>query len=276
MNRKADLLLRVLLPVVFGLSVLLGWQGLTSLFEIPAYVFPSPWDVLRAFHEERSTLLRATCTTFVGASYGFAAAVFFGFLISLLLSVSRTVRYGIYPFVILMQMIPIIATSAIIVTVLDVGLQSVVWIAFLIGFFPVVASTLQGLNNVPKEQEELFSLYQANRWQTLWHLRIPNALPQFFVGAKIAATLAVIGTVTGEIFAGSSDGSGGLGFAIIVFKSQLEIAAIFAATIICSLMGFLFVGMVNIAKWAALHRWMPQRRAQADPHDSAAARAPLR
>ena len=154
-----------------------------------------------------------------------------------------------------MQMTPILATAAIVVILFDVGLQSVALIAFLIGFFPIVASTLQGLISVPEGQREMFRLYKANPMQELILLRLPNSLPYFFTGAKIAATLAVIGSVTGEIFAGSTDGSGGLGFLIMIFKSELKISAIYAATLICCLMGFLFVSVVLYFRHLALHKW---------------------
>jgi len=161
----------------------------------------------------------------------------------------------VYPFVIFMQMTPIIATAAIVVILFDVGLPSVALIAFLIGFFPVAASTLQGLLSTPEAQLEMFRLYKASPLQELFLLRVPYGLPWFFTGAKVAATLAVIGSVTGEIFAGSSDGSGGLGFLILVYKSELKIAALYAATLVCCLLGFLFVAAVLYFKRLALHRW---------------------
>jgi NitT/TauT family transport system permease protein len=101
----------------------------------------------------------------------------------------------------------------------------------------------------------MFLLYRASRWQELLLLRVPNSLPYFFTGLKIAATLAVIGSVTGEIFAGSSDGSGGLGYMIMIYKSELKVAAIYAATLVCCLLGFLFVSLVLFLRHTALRHW---------------------
>jgi NitT/TauT family transport system permease protein len=246
---------RILLPAITGGLLIAFWYWIKAALNLHDFILPAPHDVLAAFVEERDTLARATGVTFTGAAIGFSASVVLGFALSLALATSRWLRYGVYPFVIFMQMIPIIATAAIVVILLDVGLQSVALIAFLIGFFPIVASTLQGLLSVPEGQLEMFRLYRAGPLQELFLLRVPNSLPYFFTGLKIAATLAVIGSVTGEIFAGSSDGSGGLGFMIIVYKSELKIAAIYAATLVCCLLGFVFVSLVLYLRHLALHRW---------------------
>lgn len=247
--------LKVVLPVISGCLLLALWYGAKALWNLHDFILPAPHQVVLAFVREWPVLLRATWVTFLGAGMGFVASVVVGFSMSLALVSSKWLRYGIYPYIIFMQMTPIIATAAIVVILFDVGLQSVALIAFLIGFFPIVASTLQGLISVPEGQQEMFRLYKASPMQELFLLRVPNSLPWFFTGAKIAATLAVIGSVTGEIFAGSTNGSGGLGFLIMIFKSELKIAALYAATLICCLVGFVFVAAVLYFRHLALHKW---------------------
>lgn len=241
--------------MVTGSFLLVVWYAVKAAWQLHDFILPAPHSVLLAFTTEGPALAKATVVTFAGASIGFLAAIVLGFLLSLAMASVRTLRYGLYPYVIFMQMTPILATAAIIVILFDVGLQSVALIAFLIGFFPVVASTLQGLRSTPEGQREMFRLYKATPLQELFLLRVPGSLPYFFTGAKIAATLAVIGSVTGEIFAGSSQGAGGLGFLIMIFKSELKIPAIYAATLICCLMGFGFVSVVLYFRHLCLHKW---------------------
>ena len=246
---------RVILPIVTGLVMIGLWYVVKRHWQIHDFILPAPHQVLAAFIDERASLLKATWITFIGAGTGFTASVAVGFAMSLALVSSKWLRYGIYPYVIFMQMTPIIATAAIVVILFDVGLQSVALIAFLIGFFPVVASTLQGLLSVPEDQREMFRLYKATPLQELFLLRVPNSLPYLFTGMKIAATLAVIGSVTGEIFAGSTSRSGGLGFLIMIYKSELKIAPLYAATLTCCLLGFVFVSLVLYLRHLALHKW---------------------
>lgn len=246
---------RVTLPAITGVLIVAVWYLVKRHWNIHDFILPAPHQILAAFLNEWQPLLRATWITFLGAGSGFLASVVVGFTISLALVSSKWLRYGIYPYILFMQMVPIIATAAIIVILFDVGLQSVAVIAFLIGFFPIVASTLQGLLSIPEGQLEMFRLYKASPLQELFLLRVPNSLPYFFTGTKIAATLAVIGSVTGEIFAGSTNGSGGLGFMIMIYKSELKIDALYAATLICCLLGFVFVSIVLFLKSAALRDW---------------------
>ena len=246
-----------LLPALAVAVLLAAWYAVKAAWQLHDFLLPAPHAVLLALVREAADLADAAWVTFAGALLGFLGAIVLGFSLSLLLALSRWLRYSLYPLVIFMQMIPILATAAIIVILFDVGVHSVALIAFLIGFFPVVASTLHGLLSVPEEQIDLFRLYKANRWQELALLRIPSALPSFFTGAKIAATLAVIGAVTGEIFAGSSAGAGGLGFRILIYKAELKTDAVYAATLLCCLLGFAFVGaVVGIRK-----RVLPPERA---------------
>ena len=246
---------RLVVPVATGGVLIALWYGIKAGLNLHDFILPAPHDIIGAFFREFPLLARASVVTFTGATTGFMAAVALGFLTSLAMASIRYLRYGLYPYIIFMQMIPIIATAAIVVILFGVGVQSVALIAFLIGFFPIVASTLQGLLSVPEGQLEMFRLYKASPLQELLLLRIPNSLPYFFTGAKIAATLAIIGAVTGEIFAGSSDGSGGLGFLIMIFKSELKIDALYAATLVCCFLGFLFVGLVLYFKHLFLCKW---------------------
>lgn len=255
MQAPEDKTARAVLPLASGLLIIALWYAIKAVWNLHDFILPAPHAVLLAFRDEGPALLRATGVTFTGATIGFLAATSIGFAMALAMASIRYLRYGLYPFVIFMQMSPILATAAIVVIFFDVGLQSVALIAFLIGFFPVVASTLQGLMSVPEGQREMFRIYQAGAVRELFLLRVPNSLPWFFTGAKIAATLAVIGSVTGEIFAGSSSRAGGLGFMIMIFKSELKIAAIYAATLICCLLGFAFVAVVLYFRHLALHKW---------------------
>jgi NitT/TauT family transport system permease protein len=246
---------RVLLPLLAGALLIGGWYAIKSYWQIHSLILPAPHEVLAAAHAEWQTLLNAALTTLGGALLGFVLASLLGFLGSVCLAASSRLRAAVYPYVVIMQMMPLLATAAIIVILLGTGLHSVVVITFVISFFPVLAATLHGLCAVPAPQLDRFRLYRARRWQEMWLLRVPYALPNLCTGMKIAATLAVIGAVTGEIFAGSYEGHGGLGFLIMVYKAELKTAAVYAATAVCCLLGATFVGGVWYLRWLLLHSW---------------------
>ena len=253
--KNGNITCRIILPSVTGAIILLLWYLVKWMWGVHDFILPAPHQILLAFESEGVSLFTATWISFIGAGSGFLISILVGFVLSLLLVSFKWLRYSLYPYILFMQMVPIIATAAIVVILFDPGLRSVVTIAFLIGFFPVVASTVQGLLSVPEDQLEMFKLYKATPFQELFLLRVPYALPYFFTGAKIAATLAFIGSVTGEIFAGNTNEAGGLGFLILIYKSELKIDALYAATLLCCLLGFLFVSLVLYVKSQALKDW---------------------
>ena len=156
----------------------------------------------------------------------------------------------------MLQMTPVIVFAPILVLWVGAGLKSVVVITFLICFFPLVVNTTQGLISTDRNLVELFRMYRASRWQEIFLLRVPSALPYFFTGLRIAATLAPIGALVGDYTAGSSAGDGGgLGFQAIIYSSQAKYPALFATAAVTCVLGFIFVAIVLSLSWLALHHW---------------------
>jgi NitT/TauT family transport system permease protein len=245
-----------LIPLCTGAVLVTAWFGLKRLFHIESYVLPSPLEILAAAWQERATLLRSAFVTGRGALLGFLAAVGVGFGLSMVMAFSVRLKQSLYPFILILQMTPVIILAPIFVLWLGQGLPSIVAITFMICFFPVVANTTMGFISVDRNLRELFVICNATRAQEIRHLRVPGAMPYFLTGMKIAGTLAPIGAITGDFLAGGAqDGVGGIGFMTITYFSQLKIPALFATGLVACLLGFLFVGGVNYLHWRLLHQW---------------------
>ena len=249
--------LNYLLPAAIGALMIALWYGIHLwLSEDLRFLLPTPGAILSAFREHGPELIRATANTAEGALLGFLLAVIVSFTLSLGLSLSPLVRLSFYPYLMILQMTPIIVFAPILVLWVGAGIKSVIIITFLICFFPLVVNTTQGLVSTEHNLVELFRLYRASRWQELWLLRVPSALPYFFTGLRIAATLAPIGALVGDYTAGSSAGDGGgLGFQTLIYSSQAKYPALFATAAITCALGFVFVAAVVSLSWLALHQW---------------------
>jgi len=245
------------LPALTGALVLAGWYGLHFLLVAEMrFLLPTPTQVIGALHDHGNALARAAFNTSQGALYGFVLAAFVSFLLAVGLSLSRLIRASLYPYLMILQMTPIIVIAPILVLWVGAGLKSVTIITFLICFFPLVVNTTQGLVSTDRNLVELFAMWRASRWQQLRYLRIPAALPSFFTGLRIAATLAPIGAIVGDYTAGSSAGDGGgLGFQAIIYSSQARYPALFATATISCVLGFVFTASVVALSWLVLHRW---------------------
>jgi NitT/TauT family transport system permease protein len=245
-----------LYPIGTGLLLLALWSGIKRLAHVQSYVLPSPAEILAAGWTERHVLLAAAWVTAKGAVLGFLAAVGGGFVLAMFLGFSRRIKSSFYPYVLVLQMMPVTILAPIFVLWLGQGLPSIIAITFMIGFFPVVANTTMGFVSVDRNLHELFLMCKATRTQEILYLRIPAALPFFLTGMKIAGTLAPIGAIVGDFLAGGTEnGVGGIGYMTISYFSQLKIPALFATGMVACLLGFIFVGAVNLLHWSLLHRW---------------------
>ncbi|HEY4989551.1 MAG TPA: ABC transporter permease [Opitutaceae bacterium] len=247
----------IVLPIVTGVGMILIWYALClGMSAEQRFLLPAPHQVARAFVDKGPSLWAAALNTGKGALAGFGSAVALSFLMALVLSLSSLIRASLYPYLMIMQMTPIIVMAPILILWVGPGLKSVTIITFLICFFPMVVNTTQGLISTDRNLVDFFRMCRASKMQEVFLLRVPAALPYFFTGLRIAATLATIGAIVGDVYTGNSaGGQGGLGFLTIIYSAQFEIAALFATAAVSCLVGFVFVAGVVSLSWLALHKW---------------------
>lgn len=209
-------------PALFGAIVIAIWYAAVAIFSIPEFQLPLPHRIVAAGMAERDILATGAAQTLQACLVGFFSSVIGGGLLSLLLASSRWAFDGVYPYILLLKMTPVIVIAPIIIIWCGQGLTSITVITFLICFFPIVANTTMGLRSTDRNLVELFEVYGATPSQELMLLRVPYAMPYFLTGLKIAAALTPIGALYGDTVAGMGSGSdAGLGFVVVIFSSQL-------------------------------------------------------
>lgn len=250
-------LLKILLPALTGAIVIAVWYAVHFWLDPEMrFLLPTPGAVISALIENRESLGRAALNTTEGALAGFGLAIAVSFALAIVLSFSPVVRTSLYPYLMALQMTPLPVLAPICVIWVGAGLKSVALLTFVIAFFPLVVNTTQGLISTDRHLVELFALYRANRLQQLFLLRVPAALPYFFTGLRIAATIAPIGAVVADMNAGSSAGDGGgLGFQAVIYSSQAKYPALFATAGVTCVLGFVLNAIVLTLAWLTLHHW---------------------
>jgi NitT/TauT family transport system permease protein len=245
---------------VFG-ALLVLWQAILWIFRVPAFMLPSPWAVARAVVARFPSLLASLAITAEESAGGLIASIVVGVVIALIFAQSRWVRRMLYPYTILLQTVPIVAVAPLILMWVGAGVAPVALIAFIISLAPIIANTTQGLVSVDENLVHLFLMHNASPAQKLFKLRLPHAVPSLFVGIRIASGIAVIGAITGELYAGSSQvGVGGLGYSILYASSQLQTDYLFALVLAATVLGFAFFFIVMFLEWYFLHRWHESAR----------------
>ena len=242
-------------------ALLLLWIAAIHLFDIKPFMLPSPLAVADAAHERFASLLTSLLITAEAAAGGLLAAILVGVAAAIVFAQSRWIRRMLYPYTILLQTVPIVAIAPLILMWIGPGIFSVGLIAFIICLSPIIANTTQGLISVDRNLVDLFTMNDASRAQVMLRLRLPHALPSLFTGIRISAGIAVIGAITGELFAGSARvGVGGIGYAIQYAASQLETDYLFALVAAATFLGFVFFFAVMFLEWFFLHKWHESAR----------------
>jgi len=248
-------------PVISALAFALFWEDMTRILALPSYLLPAPSAVLSALFETLpdgrqmwSYLVTATMKTALSAFIGFLCAGVIGVLMGTLLASVRLLRVGVYPLANLLQMVPIIALAPLLNIWFGYGLAGVSAAACIVSIFPVIANTVDGLRSTDPQLVELFEVYGADRKQRWWRLELPAALPQIFTGLRIAAGLAVIGAVVGELVSGVLDDPP-IGAVIATNLRTGRLEVVFASILGSASVGFGLFGLVSWGGHKALGSW---------------------
>lgn len=250
-QRLRELRRVVLGPVCAFTTVVAGWWLAVESFDIEAFFLPAPPQVAAALAQHRGYLLVEAWVTLGHTLGGFAAAAAAGALVALALVASDRVRQATFPLLVALQAVPKVAVAPLLVVWLGFGPGPKIVLVTLLCFFPVLVNTLAGLSTIPAEAEELARSLAASRWQTLTKLRIWYALPQMFVGLKVAISLALIGAVVAQI----TTPNAGLGAIIVRSGQAADTPLAFAAITLLAVIGislyYTLVGLERLAvPWA--------------------------
>ena len=260
MNKRIVVAVQSVIVLVCLLCV---WQAMVSAYHVPGYILPGPMAVLSAARGRFPSLMNSLSITTEEAAGGLIASIILGVAVAMVFAQWRWMRQLVYPYTILLQTVPIIALAPLVILWMGAGIPAVMVVTFIICLAPIIANTTQGLISVDENLVHLFVMHKATPAQVMFKLRLPNAMPNFFTGIRIAAGISVIGGLTGELFAGSTRvGEGGLGYAILYANSQMETAYMFALVLAATVLGFGFFFAVMFFEWLVLHNWHESSRAQ--------------
>jgi NitT/TauT family transport system permease protein len=218
-----------------ALIVLVVWQAAVPLLGLSEFVLPTPWSIGKRIVTDGRLLATHASYTLLEVMAGFGAAVLVGIPLALAIVYSRVFERAVYPMLVALQTVPKIALAPLLVLYLGYGWAPKIMLAFLISFFPVVISTVVGLQSLDKALVNMVRSMGSTESQTFFKVRLPAALPSIFGGLKVAISLAVIGAIIGEYIAAER----GLGYLQLQANAQFDTTLNFAVVLSISLLGVL-------------------------------------
>lgn len=230
-----------LMSVMAGL---LAWELISHYSGLPRFILPAPHDVWLSFVKtlKNGMLLYHTAITLTEVLLGMLVGVCFATVVGYMLAKSRALEKILSPYLVASQAIPIVAIAPLLVIWLGDGILSKVLICSLIVFFPVLVNTVVGVRAVPTALYDLMNSVRATRWQILFKLEVPAALPILLGGLRIGATLSVIGAIVGELV----DAEEGLGYLLQLGDFQYDTSMVYVAVFALI---FLALALYGIVAW---------------------------
>lgn len=235
-----------------AVSILVVWQLVVSLLNVPLYVVPAPTDVARSLVDDFSILMANLWPTALESVAGFLIGNVVAIAIAVVFVHNATIERTMFPVAVVIRTVPIVAVAPVLVLMLGNGYAPKIAIAALISFFPTLVNMVRGFNSVDPQAIELLRVLSASRAEIFWKVRFYSSLPYLFSSLKIAATSSVIGAIVAE-WIGANQGLGAL---IIDATFNFRTALLYSTMVVASLLAlafFFLIGFIEkrVVTWKA-------------------------
>ncbi|MTH63501.1 ABC transporter permease [Paracoccus shanxieyensis] len=248
---------RVLIPVIFGATLLAVWEYAVGAFGIPAVILPAPSAIGASFAANIPLLWGDFVQTILkGALSGWLIGATLAVAVAVLIDRSPFLQRGLLPIGNFVAALPIVGIAPILVMWFGFDWQSKAAVVVVMVFFPILVNMVEGLKATDALARDQIAAWGASYGQALVKLRLPHAMPFLFNGLKITTTLALIGAIVAEFFGSPTRG---MGFRISTAVGQLNMALVWAEILVAALAGTAFYGIVALIERRVTF-WHPSAR----------------
>ncbi|MFP1643328.1 ABC transporter permease [Pontitalea aquivivens] len=253
----ADRRVRLFIPLLFGATLLILWEGLVRGLGVSPVILPAPSAIASRFAGAVPILWADFLQTIVkGALSGYVIGCGAAVAVAVMIDRSPFLQRGLLPVGNFVAALPIVGIAPILVMWFGFDWQSKAAVVVVMVFFPVLVNMVAGLQASDALQRDLMATYSASYWQTLVKLRLPAAMPFLFNGLKIATTLALIGAIVAEFFGSPTRG---MGFRISTAVGQLDLPLVWAEICVAAVAGSAFYGVMALIEKGVTF-WHPSQR----------------
>ena len=231
------------LPAAGALTALvLLWLAVSEGGIVPAFLLPSPVEVVQALVSDAPILWENALVTLAEAAWGLGIGILAALVLATLMHRARVLYRAFYPLLVITQTIPTIAIAPLLW--MGFGMAPKVTLVALTTFFPVTVSLLEGYASTDRAAADLLRSMGAGRWQIFRHLEFPSALSHFFSGLRVSASYAVVGAVISEWLGGFE----GLGVYMTRVKKAYAFDKMFAVIIVIVVVSLLLMALVTVLR----------------------------
>ena len=231
-------------PIATFLFILVIWQLIVNINDVPMYILPAPSNIIEVFFNDYENLYLNILVTLNEALIGFIFSIILSITIGIIMDFIPIFKKCVYPIMLVSQTIPTITIAPLLIIWFGFDSLPKILMVSLTCFFPILINFVDGIENIDKDYLNLFKTMNANKLSTFLHLKLPMSLDKLFVGLKISATYAVFAATVSEWLGGSK----GLGVYMVRSKSAYALDKVFASTILVVIFSLVFVGIIQVIK----------------------------
>lgn len=248
MTKRLQSITNKIAPVIAIAVVILIWFLCNEREVVPAYMLPSPYDVVKAFVDNFEIMMKQASITLQESIYGLGIGIVLAFIVATLMDRFKFLNKAIYPILVITQTIPTIAIAPLLVLWMGFGMAPKITLVVITTFFPIAIGLLNGYQSVDSDAINLMRAMGANRYQIFRYVKLPNATADFFSGLRISAAYAVVGAVVSEWLGGFE----GLGVYMTRVKKAYAFDRMFAVIVFISVISLLLMASVNLLEKVAM------------------------
>lgn len=226
---------------------------------VPAYMLPSPIDVVKAFADNFSIMMKQAAVTLQETLYGLLIGIAIAFVIASLMDRFTIIDKALYPVLVVTQTIPTIAIAPLLVLWMGFGMAPKITLVVITTFFPIAIGLLNGFQSVDEDAINLMRSMGARRLQIFRIIKLPNATASFFSGLRISAAYAVVGAVVSEWLGGFE----GLGVYMTRVKKAYAFDKMFAVIVFISAISLVLMGIVVLLEKISMP-WVHKKEISGD------------
>jgi NitT/TauT family transport system permease protein len=238
-------------PAIYA-GIILLWELLSRVFNIPSWILPSPSEILSTAIAWAPELLSNSFVTLTESVVGFALGLALSLPLAVIIAFTTVARRVLYPILLGLQSIPKIALAPLVILWLGVGQWPKIVIVILVCFFSILVNVVAGFEAVPRSMLDLMHSLRASEIVTFRRLRVPIAMPYLFTGCKIAISFAVVGAVIGEFVAAQE----GLGYMILMSTAQAKTPLAFASLVALTIISVVLFYTIELLEKRFI-KWSP-------------------
>ncbi|MCT4332012.1 ABC transporter permease [Paracoccus sp. YLB-12] len=252
-------LTRFLVAVIFGTTLILLWEMIVRIYQVPSVILPAPSQIAASFAANTGILWTDFVQTILrGALTGWLIGGSAAILTAIAIDRSPFLQRGLLPIGNFVAALPIVGIAPILVMWFGFDWQSKAAVVVVMVFFPILVNMVAGLAATDPMQRDLMATWAAPYRASLMRMRLPAAMPFLFNGLKITTTLALIGAIVAEFFGSPTKG---MGFRISTAVGRLDLPLVWAEILVAAIAGSLFYGIVALIEKKVTF-WHPSQRNQ--------------